>query len=402
MDFGNLFGAKQEEDGFDMGKMDPKLASQMFQDPAFLRSIASSALKRGLPIGLKWLENAHNAAKENVIEAASLLEADDPDGAIQAFNRSGRFTDAAGAVKNDDGTWTLRRANGESTTVNPTALRKSFLSPKDYFAQQFQERQAKTHEEQIANQGEYQRRVAAAHEQQAQTDATYKQGMIANRDEANRIREEGNQALAAARADAVRAREEGATHRAALNSKYGYTAMYNERLKELASSDVPVADRPAMAHLLTRSSFTQVAPQADGSFAVVDSSGGEPRVLATYPSFEAANAAGQAWVSGKGLPKAGTQAGPASPEQKGAFRRVVDAVSGPSSLAPSAAAPLAAPSADPRQAFDTLMSEWERWGNRPGAERRAAEVKAQLSEVLLDQQSLTPKQRDRARKAGLI
>lgn len=285
------------EPSFDMSKVPTEHLTAMFQDPRFLGAMAVNFLAHGRPEGLTWLEKAHGAAKENAFEALQMLEMDDGEGAIKAFNKSGRFTDATGAQKNEDGTWTLTRKNGATATINPMQVRKSLLSPVESFKQDLAERKLKVDQQQVDQQGEYQR------------------GVLANKDEANSIREQlGNENLRvrqlaseqtnAARAAAAQAKADAEAHKADLNNKYGPLADYTSVLRELTKSGDPeaqlkadkvLASHPDVVPVIGKSGAVGIFPAS----AVDEEGRATGRPLRTYP-----NAKEYEVLTGRKLPQA--------------------------------------------------------------------------------------------------
>jgi hypothetical protein len=210
-------------------------ATRLFQDPRFLMDVSLLAAKHRQPEAMQWLKRANEAAHENVFEALQNLEIGDGVAAVKAFNKSGKLTDAKDAQKNEDGTWTLTRKNGDTSIIDPVAIRKSLLSPKDFFEQTNRDRVASSTEkyhdgmvsarnDEVASNDAYRRRLTdnAAERTQAQRD-------IAD------AKIEGAQAAAEAKAEAARAAAEAkanvAAHKAELNDKNGPLAIYTEILK---------------------------------------------------------------------------------------------------------------------------------------------------------------------------
>jgi hypothetical protein len=252
-------------------------AQQFFTDPTAMAGAAKIFFKHGMPEGMEWLKQGHLAARENVFQAAQYLLAGDGDAAVQAFNKSGQFTDATGATKNDDGTWTITRASGQAVTVNPQQQMASLLSPKDFFAQQ-----------------ELAKRTAIEAAAQKSTEA-YHTGYIgalnnraADQLEIANVRKQAMEGAAQIRADAAteiaKARAEGGQKLNELYSKFGpkatWDAAFSEATKGGAAPEVAQAsaDRAMLAN-----PFNPVRVTDDGQVNVMDPFN-ETRPLRTFPT----------------------------------------------------------------------------------------------------------------------
>lgn len=306
-DIASLFGGgEKEQGGFDMGSMPPEAATRMFQDPQFLASAASAFLKRGLPMGIQWLERAHNAAKENAFEAIGHLEAGDPQAAVAAWNKSGKFTDATGATKNADGTWTIARSSGQSVTVNPTELRRSLLSPKDYFAQVAKEKELQIQED--YHKGvlkHYERADANAEEAAALRAQAVEDRNAYLRDKLATDAERAAAAAAMRGAGGTRGSGTGAGHGGGIK----IDKVYDDALKHARENDVGMpAAQYARDEVLRATADLGEDPQKKGAWRVIGTMpNGQQTVLAEYNTEEEARAAHRIFTAGGPLP---TNSGP--------------------------------------------------------------------------------------------
>jgi len=173
------------------GLTDPFVASQKFKDPAFLRGVAEAALKHDQPNALKWLEQAHTAAKEGAFEAIGHLMSDNPQEAVNVWNRTGQFRDVTGVNKNKDGTYTISRQNGATMTLDPIKEYKRMLSPREFMAYEQQQAEAKDRAERYKlDDRRYQERAAADKDWRATQERHWQAQLAA---------QEGNAALQHAR-----------------------------------------------------------------------------------------------------------------------------------------------------------------------------------------------------------
>ena len=110
--------------------------SSLFRSPDYLNKVADVFVRNKIPEGIKWLERAHVAEKENGIEAMMALAAGDPQRAIQAFNANGRdrITNAQPIIDGEHkGKWALTfQGAPQPVVIDPREVVKSFLPPKDY------------------------------------------------------------------------------------------------------------------------------------------------------------------------------------------------------------------------------------------------------------------------------
>lgn len=297
------------QDQGDVGSVVPGLpslpaAQEFFTDPEAMAGAAKIFFDNGMPEGMAWLQRGHEAAKENGFAALQRLMAGDGDGAVQMWNRSGRFRDLTGAQKNADGTWTMTRQNGQTVNINPELEMRSFLSPKDYFTRMDEERKIASTESLNKAHAEALKETAGAATVTAQAHKTTAQAVAdraADAMEIQRLKNEGTKAVAEARA-------EGQREAALARQEVGYDQVYKATVHDLQTrGDIPPEKIPAQAQYLTRSQFTDILPQSDGTYALVDRRGGKPTVMAIYPNHDEASAAVEAWAQGKGLIKPSTQ-----------------------------------------------------------------------------------------------
>ena len=115
----------------------------LLRDPKFLDGAAEIALKHHQPGFIKFLEQGHAAAQENYFEGLQALQNDDPEGAMRAFNTSGRMRIKEAPVKMEDGRWKATLENGMERIVDPVKAMRSLLSPKEFFEQQNADAKAK-------------------------------------------------------------------------------------------------------------------------------------------------------------------------------------------------------------------------------------------------------------------
>lgn len=290
--------------GLDFSKVDPARVTQVYQDPRFLAEAAHAYLSRGLPEGIKFLERAHNAAKENAFEALTRLEQGDGDGAIQAFNQSGRFTNATRAVNNGDGTWTLGDKEGRDITINPTNLKKTLLSPEAYFKATEEEKRTGILKQQAETQEQY-RKDQNRYWERTLDNKTELEGVRAEgRAQAAAARVEAAQIAADARTSAAQAKSDADAHKADLNNRFGPIALYNDVLKKGIENGDKDAQQKADAALASHPDVeTVVAPDGRvGLFASSQIGGdGKPRgrpvrMFDTIADYET--------LTGRKLPKA--------------------------------------------------------------------------------------------------
>jgi hypothetical protein len=272
---------QQADAGFP--ELDATQATQAFQDPKFLAAAAQTFLKRGLPEGVKWLERAHTAAKENVFTALQHLEAGDPDAAVKAFNSSGKFNDATGATKNDDGTWTINRASGKAVTLDPKKTRMSLLSPADYFKQQTED--AKLGEEQKRTR--VLERGAATQELYRQDQAKHMQRQDDNTAERNELTANMRAAQLATQEAIQNAKGADARAKAEAASKYSATALYNDSYKAAQAAGDPDPVKTAMRAVVSNPGMPIRQDPKSGRIVVLDNFTNQPlREFADADEFE--------------------------------------------------------------------------------------------------------------------
>lgn len=273
-------------------------ATRLFQDPRFLTDVSILAAKHRQPEALQWLKRANEAAHENVFEALQNLELGDGAAAVKAFNKSGKFNDAKDAQKNEDGTWTLTRKNGETSVVDPIALRKTLLSPKDFFANMHADRVAKSTEKY------HEGMVDARNDEVASNDA-YRRRLTDNASEKNALMAETAQAKAEGAAASAQARAESARDIAAMKDKTAVGLLYKDAYTEAqkAGSANPADD--ALKAVVTNPSMKIRRDPKSGAVAVIDPHTGEPIHV-----FE--NEADYTTFTGRKLPKMPKAAGAAS------------------------------------------------------------------------------------------
>jgi hypothetical protein len=112
-----------------------------FKDPAFMTQAAMAMADNNQgPEAYAWLAHVHQAVQENGVYAAQRLLANDPKGAVEAWNRNGQFKDAVSAQQHmgpdgkPDGTWDIARSNGQTVNVDPTREVQALLSPEAWVA----------------------------------------------------------------------------------------------------------------------------------------------------------------------------------------------------------------------------------------------------------------------------
>lgn len=110
-----------------------------FKDPKFLTQAAMIMADNNQgPEAYAWLAHVHQAVNENGVQAAQRLLANDPQGAVQAWNRNGKFTDATNAAQHlgpdgkPDGTWDITRTGGAVVNVDPHREIEGLLSPEQW------------------------------------------------------------------------------------------------------------------------------------------------------------------------------------------------------------------------------------------------------------------------------
>lgn len=230
-----------------------------FKDPKFLTAAAQTYLDSGDENGLKWLEFAHNAVKENAVEAARHLIAGDGDAAVAAWNKSGRHTDAKSATPNGDGTWTITRAGGQTMQIDPAQEMSSLMSP-EAFAQN-----------QVA------KSKAATEAMTAGAEVGLKKAQAGYFND----RTDSNERVAAMRADALRdstalrgtaaaaqAKADNAEYIA--NQKYGTGQLYKGYLEKAMAAGDTNASQSAMAAVINTPGAVIVKPAPNGEIYLID------------------------------------------------------------------------------------------------------------------------------------
>ena len=281
----------------------PDQAQSFFTNPKAMYAVAQLAAKYKQPETMKWLELGHRAAQENVITATQHLLAGDGDGAVKAFNQSGRFNDAQSATQNEDGTWTIARKSGQSVTLDPNKLMSSFLSPKEFAEQQYRR-------DSLKQTADYHQRSLDIQQQQANQQSAYQKGMLDHYQRSD----ESQQALREARITQMQSdfahklellgvKNEAAAALAAAkgagkNDAQAFRAKLVEEIIK-AQPDAKPDEVAAKVDYLVRDSFTGIYPSKDGKFDVASMVGGQPVVLGSFPTHEQAVAARASYVTGK-------------------------------------------------------------------------------------------------------
>jgi hypothetical protein len=211
-----------------------KAVGDIFKDPEALQGIAASFLKNGSKTGLQWLERAHEAAKENLYEAVGHLDVNDPAGAVKAFNKSGRFNDATGATKNDDGSWTVTRASAPPVTFKTDDLKRTLLAPHDYFTEQRADKTA-------AAQTDYYK----AHADEARGRADWYKDRNQTARDIQEMKDTQRDRDAVWKGLLQEAKQAGAQGVADFNMKHGPEAIYSSSLSAFKDTDDPVGKATA-------------------------------------------------------------------------------------------------------------------------------------------------------------
>lgn len=110
----------------------------LMRNPQFLNAAAGLFMKAGMPEGVKWLEHAHGAAKENAIEMSQALLSGDPAGALKIYNAGGQeqaqnIEPLMGEDGKPTGKYKVTLADGSGLDLDPKALYRSMLSPSEFF-----------------------------------------------------------------------------------------------------------------------------------------------------------------------------------------------------------------------------------------------------------------------------
>lgn len=295
---------------------DPQAAQRFFSDPRAMYEVAKMAAQNRQGDTLKWLAMGHRAVQENAIEATQHLLAGDGDAAVAAFNKSGRFNDATSATKNDDGTWTLARKNGQRMTVDPNKIMRSFLSPKDFAdaehhdaTARVQQQNADTQAQHTENQRRYQEGVLEHYERSDESRAQLRDSLAENARArfAHELEKAGIKQQHAVELATLRAELKGNPQ--AMTDPTAPTKL-RQKLLENGPLAQQYADDPVklagVVDFTVRDTFTQILPRRDGKgLDVVTTVGGEPVILGNYANAEEARAAKDAFVTGKNAPTKG-------------------------------------------------------------------------------------------------
>lgn len=110
----------------------------LMRNPEFLNAAAPIFIRAGMPEGVKWLEFAHNAAKENFNEMNQRLVSGDVQGALTAYNAGGQakastITPVMGSDGKPTGRYMVKMENGSETEIDPVAAFRATMSPSDFF-----------------------------------------------------------------------------------------------------------------------------------------------------------------------------------------------------------------------------------------------------------------------------
>lgn len=106
----------------------------VLKNPKFLNDAAQIFVRNRQPSGLQWLQSAHKASGENLIDALKVATAGDLPGAEQVFNSGGGMKIQPGTLKWADEKKTSLTgvdAQGREFTVNPHELIRQFVAPED-------------------------------------------------------------------------------------------------------------------------------------------------------------------------------------------------------------------------------------------------------------------------------
>jgi hypothetical protein len=144
---GKLRGKEMAENDPLGGLPPPAQAQALFSNPEFLQGAALIAAKNRDPNAMKWLEQAHLAAREGAFEAVGHLMAGNPQEAVNVWNRTGQFRDVENVNKNQDGTYTITRRGGITMTLDPVKEYRRMLSPREFVAAQQHEAEMKDRQE---------------------------------------------------------------------------------------------------------------------------------------------------------------------------------------------------------------------------------------------------------------
>lgn len=330
-------------------------AQQFFNDPELMFKAGQLALSLGLPEGVKWLERGHQAARENVFEAMGHAQRGDMNAAVKAFNKSGTFTKATSMRQNQDGTYTVEQADADPVTFNMDQLQKSFLSPKDYFAQQQHQDTIgvqKEHNRILEKQTDAQAGVNAAHAKYYEGAAKFQDERAGMMENLANTRAQAAQAIAEARAQGGKALSE-------LNAKYGPNAAWQttyDKALEASGGDVTKA-RDAADYKMVGNPFNTIKRGPNGEIVVLDS------FDTTHKLRQFPNAAAYEAYTGQKLPAEGpgsTATPPAKERNPGAIRRLLPAAAPYDSEAAKAVA--ADPTKAQAPAFRSLQSNAGAYG----------------------------------------
>lgn len=251
----------------------PKDLDQLdvFRDPGKLADAASIFLKNGDEAGLAWLQHVHTALQENGVAAVQALQAGDGDLAVKRFNQSGKYTDAKSASKNDDGTWTLTRGNGQQINIDPAQEAAALMSPAQYVDLQNKKTLiASEVERNKAMSGWYDNRLETV-QNKIDADRQIAAARALAQVEAARVRGESAAAIRAAQQNAAEAQRQ-------LNDRDSPTVTYNEAVKLFVANPEPNTP-PEVSAMRVASRSPRVKPMLDpktGAVHIVDRATGQP------------------------------------------------------------------------------------------------------------------------------
>lgn len=118
--------------------------TNLLRDPKYLNGAAEIFMRNRMPEGVAWLHNSYAASKENLIDATKLAVGGDLQGAERAFNSTGDHQVEPGSLQWKDDKKTIltgvNKSDGKPFEYDPQKMLKSFLSPKEFFAETETER----------------------------------------------------------------------------------------------------------------------------------------------------------------------------------------------------------------------------------------------------------------------
>lgn len=126
----------------------------LMRDPNFLNEAAATFIRNKLPEGIKWLETAHAAAKDNRIEGYQRILSGDLAGAAQVMGARG-ITPVIGANNQPTGQFQVTLPDGSQQMLDPKAAYRATLSPSDFFKTQREEEELAAKKELWGAQREY-------------------------------------------------------------------------------------------------------------------------------------------------------------------------------------------------------------------------------------------------------